>query len=147
MNRCSQRRTTVARDRDRPLSLATATGLRADRARVCQPPLSRASGERRSVHERRSRAQAQRARKFARAFWWGARTASATPPGLLIYGNTMTVTDADTNRNDNPDVLQQPQFEHMDTMVVTDADMHRNDIPDFLQQPQFGLLLSSMELR
>ena len=56
MNRCSQRRS--------------------------EPPLSRASGERRSVHERRSRAQAQRARKFARAFWWGARTASTTPPGL-----------------------------------------------------------------
>ena len=82
MNRCSQRRTTVARDRGRPVGLATATGLRADRARPCQPLLSRASGERRSVHERRSRAQAQRARKFARAFWWSARTASATPPGL-----------------------------------------------------------------
>ena len=79
---CSQRRTTVARDRGRPLGLATATGLRADRARPCQPPLSRASGERRSVHERRSRAQAQRVRKFARAFWWGARTASVTPPRL-----------------------------------------------------------------
>ena len=81
MNRCSQRRTTVARD-GRPLGLATTTGLRADRARPCQPLLSRASGERRSVHERRSRAQAQRARKFSRAFWWGARTASTTPPGL-----------------------------------------------------------------
>ena len=77
MNRCSQRRTTVARDRGRPLGLATATGLRADRARPCQPLLSRAS-----VHETRSRAQAQRARKFARAFWWRARTASTTPPGL-----------------------------------------------------------------
>ena len=63
-NRCSQRRTTVARDRGRPLGLATAMGLRADRARPCQPPMSRASGERRSVHERRSRAQAQRARKL-----------------------------------------------------------------------------------
>ena len=91
-------------------ALPSATRLRADPARLCQPPLSRASGERRSVHERRSRAQVQRARKFARAFWWGARTASATPPGLLIYGNTMTVTDADMNRNDIPDVLQLPQF-------------------------------------
>ena len=53
-------------------------------AGAVQPPLSRASGERRSVHERRPRAQAQRARKFARAFWWGARTASARPPVSTI---------------------------------------------------------------
>ena len=134
IHRCPQRRTTVARDRGRPLGLATATGLRADQARPCQPPLSRASGERRSVRERRSRAQAQRARKFARAFWWGARTASATPPGLLIYGNTTTVTDADMNRNDNPE----PQFfqgfatpvlygapVNIGTTTVTGVDMNR----------------------
>ena len=110
MNRCSQRRTTLARDRGRPLGLATATGLRAGRQLPSQPPLSRASGERRSVHERRSRAQAQRAKKFAPAFWWGARTASANPPCLLFCGNTMTVTDADMNRSDIPDVLQLPKF-------------------------------------
>ena len=52
---------------------------------------------------------------------------------------TMTVTRVDLNRNSTPDLLQQPQFEHMDTMTVTVADMNRNDIPDFLQQPQFGL--------
>ena len=135
MNRCSQRRTTVAGDRGRPLGLATATGLSAGRQLPSLPPLSRASGERRSVHERRSRAQAQRARKFARALWWGARTASANPPGLLFYGNTMpkfglapqccatpvlhgatvnrgmkSVTGADMDRNDYPDVSQLPLF-------------------------------------
>ena len=52
---------------------------------------------------------------------------------------TMTGTRVDVNRIGTPDVLQQPQLEHMDTMTVTDADMNRHDIPDFLQQPQFGL--------
>ena len=28
---------------------------------------------------------------------------------------------------------------NIDTMTVTDADMNRNDIPDVLQQPQLGL--------
>ena len=52
MNRCSQRRTTVARDQGRHLGLASATGLRAGRQRSSHPPLSRASGERRSLHDR-----------------------------------------------------------------------------------------------
>ena len=43
------------------------------------------------------------------------------------------------NRNGTPDVLQQPQFSHMDTMTVTDVDMNRNDTPDVLLQPQLGL--------
>ena len=53
--------------------------------------------------------------------------------------STMTGTRVDWNRNGTPDVLKQPQFEHMDTMTVTDTDMNRNDIPDFLQQPQFDV--------
>ena len=90
---CSPRRNTGAKDRGRPLGLATVTGPRAGRARPSQPPLSRASGERRSVPQRRSRGQAQRARKFARAFWWGACTASTTPPGLSPQ-STKTADDA-----------------------------------------------------
>ena len=54
------------------------------RARVSRP-CREPAGRRRSVHERRSRAQARRARKFARAFWWRARTASATPQGLESF--------------------------------------------------------------
>ena len=151
MNRCSQRRTTVARDRGRPLGLATATELSTERQLPSQPPLSRASGERRSVHERRTRAQAQRARKFARAFWWGARTASANPPGVLFYGNTMTMTDAEMNRNDIPDVLLLPQFGlalkdfatpvphgapvNIGMMTVTGVDVDRDDNPDVSKQP------------
>ena len=52
---------------------------------------------------------------------------------------TMTGTSVDVNRNGTPDVLQQPQFNHMGTMTVTDVDMNRNDTPDASQQPQFGL--------
>ena len=171
MNRCSQRRTTVARDRGRPLGLATATGLSAGRQPPSQPPLSRASGERRSVHERRSRAQAQRARKFARAFWWGARTASAYPPvnrndnpdvlphpqsvlaprGFAApaqYGapenlGTTTVTGVDTNRDGFPNVLQQPQIDLV-TTTVTGVDVNRDSLPNALQQPQIDLATTTV---
>ena len=135
MNRCSQRRTTVARDRGRPLGLATATGFSAGRQPPSQPPLSRASGERRSVLERRSRAQAQRARKLARAFWWGARTASARPPGLH---NPDVVAGVDTNRDGFPHVLQQPQMD-LATTTATGVDMNRDGLPNVLQQPQMDL--------
>ena len=68
------------RDRGRPLGLATAAGLSAGRQLPSQQPLLRARGERRSVRQKHSRAQ--RARKLARAFWWGARSALANPAGL-----------------------------------------------------------------
>ena len=47
-----------------------------------EPPLLLASGERGSVRTKCSRAQRVRARKLARAFWWGARAALSASPGL-----------------------------------------------------------------
>ena len=91
----SRRRNTGAKDRRRRLHLATVTGPRAGRVRPSRPccvPARRVAASPR-VPERRSRAQAQRARKFARAFWWGACTASTTPPGLSPQP-TKTVYDA-----------------------------------------------------
>ena len=70
-----------SRDRGRPLGLATATGLRAGRSVPSQPPLLLARGERRSARDTQ-RSRAQRARKQARAFWWGARSALGAP-GLV----------------------------------------------------------------
>ena len=69
-----------SRDRGRPFGLATAAGLSAGRVLLSQPHLLLARGERRSVRQKRSRAQ--RARKLARAFSWGARSALVNPPGL-----------------------------------------------------------------
>ena len=67
----------------------------------------------------------------------------------------MTVKDADMNRNDNPDVSQQPLFGlapqgfatpvpcgapvNIGTTTATDVDMNRDGIPNLLQQPQSGL--------
>ena len=67
----------------------------------------------------------------------------------------MTGTRVDVNRNDTPDVLQQPQFGlapqgfaapvlhgtpvNMGTMTVTGVDMNRDVIPDVVQQPQIGI--------
>ena len=53
-----------------------------------QPPLLLARGERRSARDTQ-RSRAQRARKKARAFWWGARSALGAP-GLV------------TEQTDNP---------------------------------------------
>ena len=152
MNRRSQRRTTVARDRGRPLGLATPTGLSAGRQLPSQPPVSRVSGERRSVHMRDAHSHRRSAQGNLLAPSGGARTASANPPGLLFYGNTMTVTGVDMDRIDNPDVSQQPQFGlapqgfaipflygvpvNMGTMTVTGVDMNRNDNPDVLPRSQ-----------
>ena len=69
-----------SRERGRPFGLATAAGLSAGRLLPSQPPLLLARGECRSVRQKSSRAQ--RARKLARAFWWGARSGLASPPGL-----------------------------------------------------------------
>ena len=67
-----------SRDRGRPRGLATATGLRAGRSIPSQSPLLLARGERRSARDTQ-RSRAQRARKQARAFWWGARPALGAP--------------------------------------------------------------------
>ena len=98
MNRCSQRRTTLARDRGRPLGLATATGLSAGRQLPSQPPLSRASGKRRSVHE---------ADVFQQPQFGLAPQGFATPVlhGAPVNRSMLTVTGVDMDRNDNPDVL------------------------------------------
>ena len=69
-----------SRDRGRPFGLATAAGLSAGRVLLSQPHLMLARRERRSVRQKRSRAQ--RARKLARAFSWSARSALVNPPGL-----------------------------------------------------------------
>ena len=80
-----------SQDRGRPLGLATATGLRAGRSIPSQPPSLLARGERRSARDTQ-RSRAQRARKQARAFWWGARSALGAP-GLVTVQTDNPVTE------------------------------------------------------
>ena len=88
------------RDQGRPLGLATAAGRRVGRQPPSQPPLLLARQERPSVLGRRSRAQQQRARKLARAFWWSSRAATTTPSGL----NAMHETEVGMNTTANEDI-------------------------------------------
>ena len=80
-----------SRDRGRPLGLATATRLRAGRSIPSQPPLLLARGERRSARDTQ-RSRAQRGRKQAPAFWWGARSALGAP-GLVTVQSDNPVTE------------------------------------------------------
>ena len=80
-----------SRDWGRPLGLATATGLRAGRSIPSQLPFLLARGERRSARDTQ-RSRAQRARKQARAFWCGARTALGAH-GLVTVQTDNPVTE------------------------------------------------------